>query len=632
MAQLSPQKKPTPSGRYLMALSVAALGVVFGDIGTSPLYAVREAFSDLYGLALNELNVLGVLSLIFWSLIIVISLKYLTLVMRADNHGEGGIMALTALVMPSKLRRGHWRYFAVMLGIFGASLLYGDGMITPAISVLSAVEGLEVATPTLAPYVIPVTVGILVALFLLQSRGTQRVGGLFGPVTLVWFVTIAILGVSQIVKNPHVLLAFNPYYAIQFFTHNGLGGFWVLGSVFLVVTGGEALYADMGHFGPLPIRLTWFTIVLPSLLLNYFGQGALILRDPATVENPFYMMVPDWATYPLVGLATAATIIASQAVISGSFSLTRQAMRLGFLPRMTIVQTSSHEIGQVYIPTINWILMFATVGLVLGFRSSSRLAAAYGVGVTTDMVFTTLLFAVVAWSLWKWPRWLVLLMTGGLLTVDLGFWSATIIKVPEGGWFPLVVGAIMLLIMTTWQQGRSLLSNVMQKDAFPIERFLSTLAESKNPPARVPGTAVYLTRNPDVVPPALLSNLRYNHAIHERIAIVSVETEEIPRVVGSLRAEVRPLEMGFTRVVLHYGFMEHPNVPVALYAIPELDLDPDDTYFVLGREIILPEGKLGMPRWREQLFALMQRNALPATAFFDLPIDGTFEVGHLIRL
>ncbi len=632
MAHMSPGEKPQPRGRYLLALSIAALGVVFGDIGTSPLYAVREAFSDLYGLAPTETNVLGILSLIFWSLIIVISLKYLTLVMRADNHGEGGIMALTALVMPSKLHRGHWRYFAVMLGIFGASLLYGDGMITPAISVLSAVEGLKVATPALAPYVIPATVGILLALFLLQSRGTQKVGGIFGPVTLVWFLTIATLGVTQIVKNPHVLVAFSPYYALQYFVHNGMGGFWVLGSVFLVVTGGEALYADMGHFGPLPIRLTWFFIVLPSLLLNYFGQGALILRDPSAVANPFYLMVPDWATYPLVALATAATIIASQAVISGSFSLTRQAMRLGFLPRMTIIQTSSHEIGQVYIPTINWILMIATIGLVLGFRSSSRLAAAYGVGVTTDMVFATLLFAVVAWSLWKWPRWVVLLMTAGLLTVDLGFWSATIIKVPEGGWFPLVIGAIMMLIMTTWHQGRTILSNVMKKDAFPIERFLETLADSKKAPQRVPGTAVYLTRNPDIVPPALLSNLRYNHAIHEDIVLVSVETEEIPRVVGSLRAEVRPLKDGFTQVVLHYGFMEHPNVPLALLDIPELGIDPDDTYFVLGREIVLAEGRLGMSRWREQLFAFMQRNALPATAFFNLPVNSTFEVGHLVRL
>ncbi|WP_456481005.1 potassium transporter Kup [Oceanithermus sp.] len=622
----------SPERKRLLALSIAALGVVFGDIGTSPLYAVREAFGEHYGLALTEANVLGVLSLIFWSLIVVISLKYLTLVMRADNHGEGGIMALTALVMPSKLRRSHWRYFAVMLGIFGASLLYGDGMITPAISVLSAVEGLGVAAPRLEPFVIPITVGILVALFLLQSRGTQRVGGLFGPVTLVWFLSIAALGLAQIVRNPHVLAALNPYHAVHFFAANGWTGFWVLGSVFLVVTGGEALYADMGHFGRTPIRLTWFFVVLPALLLNYFGQGALLLANPAAVENPFYLMVPAWATYPIIALATAATIIASQAVISGSFSLTRQAMRLGFLPRMTVVQTSSEEIGQVYIPTINWILMFATVGLVLGFGSSSRLAAAYGVGVTTDMVFTTLLFAVVAWSLWKWPRWLVVLLTLGLLTVDLSFWAANIVKVPQGGWFPLVVGAVMLLVMTTWHHGRTLLSDVLKKDAYPLERFLETLAASRNPPVRVPGTAVYLTRNPDVVPPALLTNLSYNHALHERVVVVSVETEEIPRVAGHLRGELRPLELGFSRVVLHYGFMEHPSVPDELYAMEELELDPDDTYFVLGREVILAEGRLGLPRWREQLFALMQRNALPATAFFNLPHDRTFEVGHLVQL
>lgn len=621
-----------PNGRRLLALSIAALGVVFGDIGTSPLYAVREAFSEHYGLALSEANVLGVLSLIFWSLIVVISLKYLTLVMRADNHGEGGIMALTALVMPSKLRRGHWRYFAVMLGIFGASLLYGDGMITPAISVLSAVEGLEVAAPRLESFVIPITVGILLALFFFQSRGTQRVGGLFGPITLVWFTTLAVLGVAQIVHNPYVLTALLPNHAVNFFLANGSVGFWVLGSVFLVVTGGEALYADMGHFGPTPIRLTWFLVVLPALLLNYFGQGALLLANPRAVENPFYLMVPGWATYPVIALATAATIIASQAVISGSFSLTRQAMRLGFLPRMTVVQTSSEEIGQVYIPTINWILMLATVGLVLGFRSSSRLAAAYGVGVTTDMVFTTLLFAVVAWSLWKWPRVLVGLMALALLTVDLAFWGANIVKVPQGGWFPLVVGAVMLLVMTTWYHGRTLLADVLRKDAFPIDRFLETLATSKNPPVRVPGTAVYLTRNPDVVPPALLNNLAYNHVLHERVVIASVETEEIPRVGGHMRGELRALQYGFSRVVLHYGFMENPNVPDELYAMEELELDPDHTYFVLGREVILAEGRLGLPRWREQLFAIMQRNALPATAFFDLPPHRTFEVGHLVRL
>ncbi len=632
MGEYANDHKPKPQGKYLLALSIAALGVVFGDIGTSPLYAVREAFSDLYGLALNETNVLGVLSLIFWSLIIVISFKYLTLVMRADNHGEGGIMALTALVMPSKLRRGNWRFFAVMLGIFGASLLYGDGMITPAISVLSAVEGLKVATPVLAPYVIPLTVGILIALFALQSRGTQKVGGLFGPVTFVWFVIIALLGLNQIVRNPHVLLALSPTYAVQFFLHNGIAGFWVLGSVFLVVTGGEALYADMGHFGPLPIRLTWFFVVLPALVTNYFGQGALLLRQPQAVENPFYLMAPSWATYPLVAMATAATIIASQAVISGSFSLTRQAMRLGFLPRMTIVQTSRHEIGQVYIPTINWILMIATVGLVFGFRSSSRLAAAYGVGVTTDMVFTTLLFAVIAWSLWKWPRWLVLGLVSSLLLVDLSFWGATIIKVPEGGWFPLVVGFIMLTVMTTWFQGRTLLSSILVKDAFPLERFLESIKTSKKPPQRVPGSAIYLTRNPDVVPPALLTNLRYNHTLHERVLIVSVLTEEVPRVPLPLRGELRHLDLGFDRIVLHYGFMEHPDVPSELFAMVELDLEEEGTYFVLGREAVLPEGRKDMPRWREQLFALMQRNALPATAFFDLPAERTFEVGQLIRM
>lgn len=646
-----------PTGKYLAALSLAALGVVYGDIGTSPLYAVRESFSELYGIAPTPDNIIGVLSLVFWSLIIVISIKYLMFVMRADNRGEGGIMALTALVTPRRRARpgggaleesdvprealpparpeniSRRRNVLILLGLFGAALLYGDSMITPAISVLSAIEGLEVATPFFRPYIIPITIGILIGLFLFQQRGTAGIGKVFGPVTLVWFLTLATLGVSQVVQNPEVLAALNPLEGASFFARNGLRGFLVLGSVFLVVTGGEALYADMGHFGIRPIRLTWFALVLPALLLNYFGQGALLLRSPEAVANPFFLMAPAWALYPLVGIATAATVIASQAVISGAFSLTRQAIQLGYLPRMEIRQTSSKQIGQIYIPSLNWILLIACVGLVIGFGSSSRLAAAYGVGVTTDMVFTTLLFSVVARKIWGWSLPAVVALCGLFLVIDLGFWGANLPKIPGGGWFPLVVAAIIFTIMTTWKRGRAILNERMQEGRLPIETFLSD--EGIKDLTRVPGTAVFMAGNPDVTPPALLHNIKHNHCIHERVVLTTVETEEVPRVPTSERVEAEVLGEGFYRVLIRYGFVEDPNVPAALAMVdlPGLTFKPMETTYFLGRERLISTDRPGMrPRWRERLFGMMSNNARSATSFFEIPTNRVVELGAQIEI
>jgi KUP system potassium uptake protein len=622
-----------PTGKQLAALSLATLGVVYGDIGTSPLYALRESFSELYGLALTEANVLGVLSLIFWSLIIVISVKYLAFVMRANNRGEGGIMALTALVAPSREGARRGRYALVLLGLFGAALLYGDSMITPAISVLSAVEGLEVATPVFRPYIVPITIGILVALFAAQRRGTAGIGKVFGPVTLSWFFVLSLLGVRQILRRPTVLAALNPLHAARFFLINGAVGFLVLGSVFLVVTGGEALYADMGHFGVRPIRWTWFGLVLPALLLNYFGQGALLLADPGALANPFFLMAPEWALYPLVGLATAATVIASQAVISGAFSLTRQAVQLGYLPRTEIRQTSPSQIGQIYIPSVNWLLLVACVGLVLGFGSSSALAAAYGVGVTTDMVFTTILFSVVAFRIWKWSAWGVAGLCGLFLLVDLAFWGANLPKIPDGGWFPLVVAAGIFTVMTTWKKGRTVLRERLTRRLLPIDAFL---AESGiHELVRVPGTAVFMSSDPDATPPALLHNIKHNHCLHERVVLVTVETEEIPRVPESERVKARPLGNGFFRVLIRYGFVESPDVPRALSQVdcPGLEFPPMETTYFLGREKVISTERRSMrPRWREKLFALMSKNARDATSFFELPANRVVEMGAQVEI
>ncbi len=621
-----------PKGRYLYVLALGALGIVYGDIGTSPLYALRESFHASHGLLPTPANVLGVLSLIFWALIIVITVKYISFVMRADNHGEGGILALTSLVTPLQVRRGGGRWLLIILGLFGTSLLYGDGMITPAISVLSAVEGLGVATPFFEPYIIPITVSILFLLFLTQRFGTGSVGRVFGPVTVLWFLTLAVLGVVQIVEQPGVLAAANPLHGLRFFLDNGLRGFLVLGSVFLVVTGGEALYTDMGHFGKRPIRLAWFVVVLPALLLNYFGQGALILGNPEAAENPFYQMVPAWGLYPVVILATMATVIASQALISGAFSLTMQAVQLGYVPRLVIHHTSRREYGQVYIPAINWVLMVACIGLVLSFRSSSNLAAAYGVGVSTDMVITTILFYVVARERWRWSALSAGLIAGGLIIVDLAFFSANILKLPQGGWFPLAVAAVVFTLLTTWKRGRLILSERLDEHTEPLKSFLEGVI--KRPPNRVPGTAIFMYRSPTHTPFSLAQNLKTNKVLHERVVLLAVKTEEVPRVRRSQRVTLTPLGHEFYQVVMRFGFMEQPNVPRVLKSVWPNGADialSDVTYFV-GRETVFATKRAGMALWREKLFALMSRNALSASSFYHLPPGQVVELGAQIEL
>ncbi|HXF94889.1 MAG TPA: potassium transporter Kup [Gemmatimonadales bacterium] len=622
-----------PTGRYLALLSLAALGVVYGDIGTSPLYALREAFYGSHPVALTRLNVLGVLSLIFWSLIVVISIKYLVFVMRADNKGEGGILALMALIQRGRLARGlPLRRLITLCGLFGAALMYGDSVLTPAISVLSAVEGLKVATPALAPWVIPLTLLILVGLFLFQSRGTLGVGKVFGWAMLLWFATLALLGVNQIARQPEVLLAVSPQYAVEFFLANRLGGFLVLGAVFLVVTGGEALYADMGHFGVRPIRLAWFAVVLPSLLLNYFGQGAVLLRDPTAIVSPFYRLAPAWGLYPLIALATAAAIIASQAVISGAFSLTRQAVQLGYSPRMQIEHTSSREIGQIYIPGVNWALMLVTCALVLGFRTSSNMAAAYGVAVSSEMVITTVLLYVLSREAWGWSRARAGLLAGAFFAVDLAFWIANAVKVPHGGWFPIVVGVVVYTLMTTWKRGREILSKRMQEKSVPLKLLMADLAAE--PPIRVPGTAIFMYGTTDGTPPALVHNLAHNKVLHEQVVFLTVITEDVPHVSAAERVTVKRLGKGFSQVTARYGFMEDPDINEVLEACraKSLDIRIEGATFFLGRETLIATERPGMARWRERLFAFMSRNALRATAFFKIPPNQVFEVGAQVEL
>lgn len=622
-----------PEGKRLLILSLTAVGIVYGDIGTSPIYALRESFHESHGIEAVAPNILGVLSLIFWSLILVISVKYLGFVLRADNRGEGGIIALTALVWPpgqeDTTRR---RKVLGLLGLFGAALLYGDSMITPAISVLSAIEGLEVVTPVLQPYVIPVTIGILLGLFAFQSRGTEGVGAIFGPVTLVWFLVLAVLGVTHIVQNPAVVRALNPWYGVSFFSANGFGGVLVLGSVFLVVTGGEALYADLGHFGTKPIRLTWFVLVLPALVLNYFGQGALVLETPEAIRQPFFAMAPDWGLIPLVILTTAATVIASQAVISGAFSLSRQAVQLGYLPRLTVEHTSETRIGQIYIPSVNAVLMVACIGLVLGFRTSSNLAAAYGVAVTTDMVFTTLLFGVVIYTRWGWNWLLASVMIALFLVVDLGFWVANLPKIPAGGWFPIVVALAMFTLMTTWKRGRKILAGHMRDGLMPVESFVASIAE--NPPLRVTGTAIYMDSNTEGTPHALLHNIKHNKVLHERIVILTVLTLETPYVEEADRVAIEHIGDDMWRVVLRYGFGEGPDVPAALRRVT-LDgerVNPYEVSYFLGRERLIPSDRPGMALWRERLFTLMSRNTTGATRYFRIPTGQVVELGAQVKI
>ena len=622
----------TGARSYTRTLALAALGVVYGDIGTSPIYALRESFAEEHNVAVTIANVFGVLSLVFWALVIVICIKYLVFVLRADNRGEGGILALTSLATPVGALRGGRRAL-IMLGLFATALLYGDGMITPAISVLSAVEGLAVATRFFEPYVLPITVAILIGLFSLQRRGTAGIGKVFGPVTLVWFITLAALGLWNVVQHPNVVAAVNPVYAVRFFIDNRMNGLLVLGSVFLVVTGGEALYADMGHFGKRPIRLAWFAVVLPALLLNYFGQGALLIARPETAANPFFLMVPGWALLPVVALATTATVIASQALISGSYSLTMQAVQLGYSPRVDIQHTSALEKGQIYIPAINWILMIACIGLVLGFGSSSNLAAAYGVAVTTTMVVTSVLFYVVAREHWRWSLPVAIAVGGLFLAIDLAFWGANLLKIPHGGWFPLVVGVIVFTALTTWKQGRAILAARMKTRTLPMDEFQRMLLD--HPPTRVPGTAVFMTSTQGGTPPALLHNLKHNKVLHQRVVFLSVITDEVPYVDAGKRSEVRRMHDGVAVITLHYGFMEDADVPAALAAIddPAFRFAPMETSYFLGRETILAtRGGKGMALWREKLFATMSNNARSAASFFRLPPNQVVELGAQVEL
>ncbi len=626
------EQSETPSGKRLLGLGVLAIGVVYGDIGTSPIYALRESLNPAHGVGPTRDNILGILSLIFWSLILVISIKYLFLVLRADNRGEGGIIALTALVIPPGRKPSRGGVWLVLAGLFGAALLYGDSMITPAISVLSAVEGLGVATPAVQPFVVPITVVILVALFSVQRRGTAGIGAVFGPVMLVWFTTLAVMGGAEVIRHPGVLGALSPVHAIRFFIANGMRGFLVLGSVFLVVTGGEALYADMGHFGRRPIRLTWFYFVLPALLLNYFGQGALLIRRPEALSQPFYLLAPGWALYPLIGLTTVATVIASQAVISGAFSLTRQAFQLGYLPRLRVLHTSEKQIGQIYLPAVNWALMIACVGLVLGFRESGRLAAAYGVAVTTDMVFTTILFAVVAWRRWRWHPLGVAALVLALLTIDLAFWGANLPKIPHGGWFPLLIAAGMFTLMTTWKRGREILGRRLRERTFPIELFVEEVKRS--PPPRVPGVAVFMDSNPGGTPPALLHNIKHNHVVHEQVVFATIVVRETPYVDKTDRYEVTEIGEGMWRLKVSVGFTEDVDLPELLRLAPleAVDFQPMKTSYFLGRERLIATKRPGMAIWREHLFSFMARNALGATNHFHLPSNRVVEIGMQVEI
>lgn len=620
-----------PSKRRLAALSLGALGVVYGDIGTSPLYAFRESFAAR-DVSPGPQNILGVLSLIVWSLVIVISIKYLVFVMRADHNGEGGILALTALIPRSGDYHGKGRRrVLVLLGLFGTALLYGDGMITPAISVLSAVEGISVVTEALDPLIIPIAIAILVGLFSFQRRGTGAVGAVFGPIMVGWFVVLGVLGIAGIMRDPSVLAALSPTYAVAFFATNGFTGVLVLGAVFLVVTGGEALYADLGHFGRKPIQTAWFAVVLPGLLLNYFGQGALLLNQPEAVDNPFYRLAPSWATIPLVVVATVATVIASQALISGVFSLSTQAVQMGYLPRLRVQHTSDEQEGQVYIAGMNWTLMLACIGLVLGFRTSSGLAAAYGVAVTTTMVVTTLLFYVVARERFDWPRGRALALCGAFLVVDVAFFVGNIFKIPDGGWFPLVMGGIVYTLMATWRRGRSLVGDRQRKGLVPVGRFLQRL-DGDTP--RVPGAAYYLTVDPTQIPASLLVNLRHNNALHEQIVVLHVHVAGKAHVATAQRAGVEMLEKGFSRVTLHYGFRDRIDVPRALAekVFHHAGFDDEGLTYVVGHEDVYATDRPGMPLWRERLFTVMNRNASNVTELFNLPMDRVIEIGQPVDI
>ncbi|MEY2677313.1 MAG: hypothetical protein RLZ00_5 [Pseudomonadota bacterium] len=615
----------------LLALSVGAVGVVYGDIGTSVLYAMKEVFGSGH-VPFTPANVYGILSIFFWTLTVIISLKYVTLILRADNHGEGGLVAMLALASSAVKDKPRLHRAMLVVGIFGTCLFYGDGVITPAISVLSAAEGLEVISPDFKRFVMPMTLVILFGLFAVQKHGTAGIGKFFGPITLVWFAAISALGLLHIAQEPAILWAISPHYAFNFIIEQPGTTFIILGAVVLCVTGGEALYADMGHFGKKPIRLAWFAVVMPSLTLNYFGQGALLLREPDAVANPFFNMAPDWALIPMVVLATAATVIASQALISGAFSVTKQVIQLGFLPRMQIDHTSEHDTGQIYMPFVNWGL-FAVIVLAVGmFRSSSNLAAAYGIAVCTDMLITTVLtFFVIRYS-WKYPLWLCLMATSGFLLVDLAFWASNLLKLTDGGWFPLVIAGAILVVMLTWRDGRDLLGQVNRSHAMMLPSFLEGLYRS--PPMRVEGTAVFMSTQFGMVPNAFFHNLKHNKVLHSTNVFVTVQNHEIPYVDVKDRLGVQYLENNCWQVVIHYGFKDYPDVPLALAPLSErgCDLEPMRTSYFLSRDSIVPTVGEGMSEWREKLFAQMHLNASAAADFLKLPNNAVVELGSKIEI
>ena len=629
---VAPAAPPISHGRAqsIATLMLGAIGVVYGDIGTSPLYAFKECFSGTHPLPADAEHVLGVLSLVFWSVTIVVSFKYTMLMMRADHLGQGGSLALLALV--EVITRKTWLAPVVtVLGIFAAALFYGDSMITPAISVLSAVEGLEVALPGVERFIIPITVAILVFLFMIQASGTARIARFFAPVMVVWFIVLAVIGAVNIAQAPGVVAALNPIYAVRFFVNDGMYAFLALGSVVLALTGAEALYADMSHFGCKPIRRAWFMFVGPSLIINYFGQGALLLNNPAAAANPFFEMAPQWGALPMVGLAACATVIASQAVISGAFSVTRQAMQLGFLPRMSTIHTSATEEGQIYIPFVNWTLMVSVLVLVLGFQSSTKLAAAYGVAVTGTMMIDTLLLAFVIFMLWRWSLWQGILVVSILLLVDLAFFAANITNIANGGWFPLAIGVAAFIFLVTWKKGRALLAARLHEEAMPVETFLNSLGKSVT---RVAGTAIFMMGGADGVPHALLHNMKHNKVLHERVIFLTVVTDGIPHVDASARIMLQHLGRRFYRVILRFGYLDDTDVPAALKLAQPLGLELNemDTSYFLGRETLISSARPGMAVWREGLFAWMSRSATSAMVFFKLPVNRVVELGTQVEI
>ena len=617
----------------LPAITLAALGVVFGDIGTSPLYALRECFISAH-IAINEATVLGILSLIFWCMMLSISFKYITVIMRADNNGEGGIMSLLALNLRSARIDGNKKMILIAIGFIGASLFFGDGIITPAISVMSAIEGLSIATPIFDKWLMPLAIGILTGLFLLQRHGTGTMGKFFGPITLLWFVAIGVMGIHSILQTPYVLSMLNPYWAMNFVYHQPFVAFIAMGAVVLTMTGGEALYADMGHFGRIPIKLAWFTVVLPSLLLNYAGQGALLLRDAKAIENPFYLLVPEWALFPMIGLATAAAVIASQAVISGVFSMANQAIQLRYLPRLTVQHTSDVEQGQIYLPFINWVLYISILLLILIFQNSANLASAYGVAVTMTMLCDTILVSVLAFGLWRWPAWKVALFAVPFLILDMIFIASTSLKVISGGWVPILIGAIAFTILITWKNGREIVYGRLAKDSLPLDLFIKSVSLSPET-IFVPGEAVFLTGNPDIVPHAMLHNIKHNKVLHERNIMVTVITRDVPYVTNQERVRVEVLDERFQRIFIYYGFKDQPNIPIAMalaYTQLGIEFDMMRISFFISRDRLIHTVGDGMAPWREKLFISMQRNTSPVSDFYQIPTNRVVELGSQIQI